>query len=790
MPKRVVGIDNSHEIKITMTSPTEHQSGRPFVVRFTLIITALVLLTVVCLSLLTIRRERQLFQTELQGQAQLILDTLAAAAKESLPISDVEALTRLVAPLEESPAVVAAYIYNEQGTRLVGFEAVEETEGSSGATFRQSDTVIINWQPDRLLAGQTVREGEQSVGAVQVGLSTSDWQARVIAIIMQGVMVALVALLLGILAAWSLSRSVSGPLQDLIDAARRIGQGDMRQEIAAVDQKEIGLLAAEMEQMRAALHTLYADAEAQAVEQTQALQAREKLLHQIYQTVSDHIYVSEYTQQGERINHFISPVENLTGYPLEKFETDWSFWAHQVIHPDDRVLAAAQAERFEQGLDSEIEYRLVKADGSIIWVRDSGRIEKDSETGSIFVYGVVSNITERIQIQQALQEKQAEFEAIFQAIPDAVIFVDTQRRIKLINPAVTAQYEYTSGELVGTTKDLLYSNQEVQEGISPGWYNLSDAERQQPREINYRRKSGELFIGEVVGRAVSDVAGNTLGYVMIVRDITERKLAERALAEARDQALEANRLKSELLARVSHELRTPLGAILGYSQLLELGTFGSLSEQQLNTLQEIIGSTRTLGKLVDELLDQAKFDVGSVKLQMKPFELLEMVNHVKAQMNILANAKGLTLTATIADSMPKILSGDQHRLQQILVNLVGNAIKFTPSGTINIHFYLADQDHWSFQISDTGPGIPQEAQAYIFEPFRQLDGSLTRHHGGAGLGLSIVKQLVLLMGGEISLESQLGQGSTFTVILPLTPTALNISDPQLPILATDPDSPN
>jgi signal transduction histidine kinase len=253
------------------------------------------------------------------------------------------------------------------------------------------------------------------------------------------------------------------------------------------------------------------------------------------------------------------------------------------------------------------------------------------------------------------------------------------------------------------------------------------------------------------------------------RDLLEYRVAERTseLAQARDEALAASRLKTELLAKVSHELRTPLGVILGFTEMLQLGIYGPLSDKQQQATLEIMDSTHCLTSLVSELLDQAQLDVGKLKLNPSPFLLADLVGGTLSRIKILAQTKGLTLTTTIAPDMPATLVGDQARLQQILVNLVSNAIKFTQAGGVKICFFQPNPAHWALQVSDTGPGIPIEAQAYIFEPFRQVDGSTTRKHGGAGLGLSIVKQLTILMGGQVALESEIGKGSTFTVTFPV-----------------------
>jgi signal transduction histidine kinase len=239
------------------------------------------------------------------------------------------------------------------------------------------------------------------------------------------------------------------------------------------------------------------------------------------------------------------------------------------------------------------------------------------------------------------------------------------------------------------------------------------------------------------------------------------------LEQTRDQALTASRLKTELLAKVSHELRTPLGVILGYAEMMQRGVFGPLSGEQHASVNRIIEGSDYLTKQVNELLDQARLEAGQLKLNTSVFVLADMVNQVQVQMQALAQAKGLNLKTEIAADLPQRLSGDPVRLQQILANLVGNAIKFTKNGSVCVSIYKLYTSQWAMQVSDTGPGIPVEAQSLIFEPFRQVDGSDTRQHSGAGLGLSIVKQLVALMGGQVTLESQVGQGSTFTVMLPL-----------------------
>lgn len=243
--------------------------------------------------------------------------------------------------------------------------------------------------------------------------------------------------------------------------------------------------------------------------------------------------------------------------------------------------------------------------------------------------------------------------------------------------------------------------------------------------------------------------------------------SEQALAIAHAQALEGSRLKSQLLANVSHDLRTPLNAIIGYAEMLQEGVFGPLVESQQQTIREIMDSAGELLHFVTNLLNQAQIESGKIILKTTAFAPAELIDSIRATLNPLAQAKGLAFNINIDPEMPPTLYGDPYWLRQAMSNLIGNAIKFTEQGSIHLRVYQPDAQHWAFQVSDTGSGIPPEAQEYIFETFRQVDGTITRQQGGSGLGLSIVKQLVTLMQGQITLTSELGRGSTFTLTLPL-----------------------
>ncbi len=233
------------------------------------------------------------------------------------------------------------------------------------------------------------------------------------------------------------------------------------------------------------------------------------------------------------------------------------------------------------------------------------------------------------------------------------------------------------------------------------------------------------------------------------------------------QAVEADRLKGQLLSNVSHELRTPLSAIRGYAELLSEEAYGSINKEQKTTFQRILINTTQLQGMVNNLLDRAQIEQGKITLRNSHFAPAALIESTHSALNILARTKGLELTGEIAPDVPATLMGDVLRLQQILFNLTSNALKFTEHGSVQARIFLPDASHWALQVSDTGIGISAEAQADVFKSFWQADSSATRQYRGSGLGLSIVKELADLMGAEITLTSLPGTGSTFTIIFPM-----------------------
>ncbi|MFN8413514.1 MAG: histidine kinase N-terminal 7TM domain-containing protein [Anaerolineales bacterium] len=349
--------------------------------------------------------------------------------------------------------------------------------------------------------------------------------------------------------------------------------------------------------------------------------------------------------------------------------------------------------------------------------------------------------------------------AIFDSISDAIIILDQSLRVAELNPAAIKTFNLDTYSAIGNPFRVILGN----------WIDLDDTALKTHgyhREIvlseHTQQKWFDLYIS-----TLNDGPNNVLGSIITLRDVTSLKENQDALAIARDEAMHANSFKTQLLANVSHELRTPLSVISGYIDLLSRGSYGEVNDKQNTIYNRIKDSSQYLDSLVSELLDQAQLDSGRLKLSSAFFEPREVFGQVCNQLSILAESKNLSFTADISREIPVSLYGDSQRLKQILVNLISNAIKFTEQGNIDVKIFLASETSWGMQVQDTGQGIPDKAVEIIFEPFKQLDQAAKSIRKGYGLGLSITKQLVELMGGNIAMESTQGIGTTFKIILPL-----------------------
>ncbi len=374
---------------------------------------------------------------------------------------------------------------------------------------------------------------------------------------------------------------------------------------------------------------------------------------------------------------------------------------------------------------------------------------------------------------------------VVDSMTDGVIVLDAQGRVVDLNPAAKEIISQRVPDAIGKSITELGSALGAKLDLAR-WSSVTGAVQD------------ELTIGDAPNERVIDVQLSSLfdtkhelsGRVIIFRDITDRKQAEKQirqqnealknanaeLGEARKQAEHATLLKSQFLATMSHELRTPLNAVIGYSEIQLMGMTGELTTKQREYQDRILANALHLLGLINDILDLSKIEAGRMDIALNPFELRPWLDEIIQQNRVLAEEKHLPITVEVEERLPDVMIADPERLKQVMINLLSNAVKFTEKGFIKILVARNDSQTWKIDLEDTGIGIPIHAQETVFEEFRQVDGSTRRQYGGTGLGLAIVRKLVIMMGGHIRLKSEVGKGSTFTVILPYITQTMDVAE--------------
>jgi PAS domain S-box-containing protein len=487
---------------------------------------------------------------------------------------------------------------------------------------------------------------------------------------------------------------------------------------------------------------------------------------------------------------------NLTGYePAELIENHRIAYA-ELIHPDDRESVWEQVQAAVQHREPfEFTYRITTAGGEEKWVWERGNAVVSPSSELLALEGFISDVTERTRAEEALRESEEKFRSIVEQSSDGIVLTDEQgiiiewnqaqegitglkRSEVLRRPIWDVQLELGPQEDHNPAareqlKEVTLRALEVEQ--APRFYRLNEREIHRPdgtrrfvQTMAYPIKTGSGFMIGNTSRDVSALKA-TESALRAERATLARRVAERTaeLSAANAELARAARLKDEFLASMSHELRTPLNAILGLSEALQEQVYGPLNEMQLRSLHTIAGSGRHLLELINDILDVSKIEAGKLKLELTPVSVEAVCQASLGLVKQTAHKKRLKVSSTV-DSAITTIAADERRLKQILVNLLSNAVKFTPEGGEIGLEVIGDPDREVVHLTvwDTGVGIAQEDVGRLFRPFVQLDSSLSRQHPGTGLGLALVSRLAEMHGGGVSLESEVGQGSRFTVSLP------------------------
>ena len=435
----------------------------------------------------------------------------------------------------------------------------------------------------------------------------------------------------------------------------------------------------------------------------------------------------------------------------------------QVLHPDDRewVLgrwngACWRGEEFRES------YRYANRKGETVWVDTVARPVLGKGDNSGGYVGVVQDVTERAKHDAELRRSEERFRTLSAVAPVGIVLMDEEGKFTYVNEQYLRMTGLTEEEaLANAWRTVIHPDDfERLERIR----NESIAhELDYTMSYRYQRRDSSIVWAHSIARGFQQKDGTKRGYVVVIQDVTEMQLAEERLRRAKEAAEAANRAKSEFLANMSHEIRTPMNGILG---MTELALETELHPEQREYLGMVRSSADALLGIINDILDFSKIEAGKMELEETAFSLEDCIEEALGPLGIRAMKKGLDLTWTTEGKIPGALNGDPARLRQVLINLVGNAIKFTKEGEVNVRATRLPSDGTGadiqFVVSDTGIGIPADKHRQIFDAFSQADTSTTREFGGTGLGLSISARLVRLMGGQIGLESSPGKGSKFS----------------------------
>ena len=493
----------------------------------------------------------------------------------------------------------------------------------------------------------------------------------------------------------------------------------------------------------------------------QELELERYLLHSLMENLPDNIYFKDRASRFIRVSRAMAEWFNLDDPEAVVGKTDRDFFTAEHFEQAraDEVALIEQGEPVLDKIEKE-----TWPDGRTTWVSTSKLPLRDRDHRIVGTFGVSRDITAQQEALIALRQSERLNRQIVDTALDAFVGMDAEGTIIDWNPQAEVIFGWKSEEALGRTlADTIVPERFREAHVAGLKHFLATGEGrviQRRLELVALHRSGREFPIEVTISPIRDA--ESCIFSAFVHDITNRKQAEKELRESKEAAESANRAKSDFLANMSHEIRTPMNAVIGMTELV-LDT--ELTQSQHEYLSMVRDSADSLLNLINDILDFSKIEAGMLTLDSSVFSIRDMLGDTLRSLSVRAHREELELACHIDPAVPDSLIGDPSRLRQIVVNLVGNAIKFTQQGEVIVHVDVDQQDDQSvllhFAVADTGIGIPQKKLRSVFQAFEQADTSTTRQYGGTGLGLTICSRLTTLMQGTIWVESELGKGSTF-----------------------------
>ena len=444
--------------------------------------------------------------------------------------------------------------------------------------------------------------------------------------------------------------------------------------------------------------------------------------------------------------------------------------ALERVHPEDREEVQRRQRDYVGQEAPDLEVRIIRPDGEVRHVLVRSMMERAIDGGQVARFGTLTDVTELRQAAAAALASEQRYRFLADNAPDMIVRTSLSGGMVYVSPSSSRVFGYSPEEMMLLNAQDMVHPEDAEMVMGQIHSLIAQRQRRLPEALQYRakHKSGDWIWIEANPTLIYDQRGEPLEFIDIVRNITQAKLFEAELDEARRRAEAAAAAKSAFLANMSHELRTPLTSIIGFSRLMS--DQAELPAQARHYTGRIRDASEALLSIINDVLDFSKLEDGQVELERQPLAVRRLFDEASGLLAIQAEAKGLSLSTKVERAVPDLVEGDVARLRQVLLNFLSNAVKFTDKGGVEARASYAG-GRLRVEIADTGAGIAEENLDRLFERFSQAEVSINRTHGGTGLGLAICKGIIELMGGTIGVETAPGLGSTFWFEIPAAPAA-------------------